>query len=257
MKPLIRSILALLCLLLSAHADAQKATPTTLDKHRVDTTKLQDGDLVFIRSHTRNAKAISDVTQSNFTHCGIAFNEGGTWKVREGAGMGSKYLDIDQWQDKESTDYMSGEIKQYEPITVFRLADIKNWPEKERNENLTKLRTEAKKLHETMYDFGFAWNNHYSINNEGDHYSSNSDDKEYVYCSELIYKAFDQAVKIQLGKLKKIKDYPLTDEAKQILDNPKGLKDRGDKRYDPEETVIAPQDISKSERLEPVIVPSP
>src|SRR3954454_23018975 len=90
---------ALLCFSLFRTIAGGGPSPA-LDKHRLDTTKLEEGDILFIRSHSANADAIAKVTKSDFTHCGIAFKEGQTWRVREGAGMHSTYLDIDHWQDK-------------------------------------------------------------------------------------------------------------------------------------------------------------
>jgi Permuted papain-like amidase enzyme, YaeF/YiiX, C92 family len=253
MKLLAWSFRIIAVLSLSALGYAKEPSPK-LDKHRVDPKKLQDGDLVFIRSHSRNAKAISYVTKSDFTHCGIVFNENGTWRVREGAGMHTDYADLNAWQDKESTNYETKKIDKYEPISVRRLKEVKNWSKEQRAGNIQKLRNEARKLHETYYDFGFAWDNHYTVQNKTDHFSKNADDKEYVYCSELIYKAFARALTLKLGDLKTLGDYPLNKEAKEILNNPRGIKSRGDKEYRLDETVISPQGISDSNLLESVNV---
>ena len=245
-----------LSLLLFATSYAQKPTASE-NKHRVDTSKLQDGDLVFIRSHSGNAKAISDVTHSDFTHCGIVFNENGIWRVREGAGRHTDYVDLNQWQDKESTDYKTKKIGKYEPISVRRLIASKTWSNEERTKNIKKLRDEAQKLHETYYDSGFAWNNHYVVQNGKDQFSPNANDKEYVYCSELIYKTFDRALGVKLGDLKTIGNYTLTDEAKTILNYPRGMECRGNKHYSLDEQVISPQDVYTSQFLESVNVETP
>ena len=71
--------------------------------------KLREGDIVFIRSRSDNSRLIAALSSPNaetdlddvFTHCGIVFNEGGTWKVYEGAGRG-KVLSLAQWQESEA-----------------------------------------------------------------------------------------------------------------------------------------------------------
>jgi hypothetical protein len=224
-----------------------------LDKHRLKTTNLEEGDILFIRSHSANADAIAEVTKSDFTHCGIVFKDGQIWRVREGAGMHSKYLDIDQWQDKESKKGKDV-IVQYEPITVCRVTALATLPKQEKESKLQKLRDEAKKLPETFYDSGFAWNNHYTVQGKEDHFSDNPNDPEYVYCSELVYKAFESAYGIKLGTVHKINDYPLTEKAKTILNLPGGRHCRGEKKYSESEDVIAPQDIFKSDQLKEVKV---
>jgi Permuted papain-like amidase enzyme, YaeF/YiiX, C92 family len=142
----------------------------------------------------------------------------------------------------------------YEPIPVCRVSALATLPKQEKESKLQKLRDEAKKLHETYYDSGFAWNNHYTLLGGEDQFSDNPDDNECVYCSELVYKAFDRAFGIKLGTVHKIKDYPLTDTAKKILDYPRGQHCRGEKDFDPNEDAIAPQDIFKSPELEKVKV---
>jgi len=248
-------ILAAALLFFSLFRAATVGGPSpALDKHRLKTTNLEEGDILFIRSHSANAGAIAEVTKSDFTHCGIAFKDGVTWRVREGAGMHTKYLDIDHWQDKESTNYKTQLIDNYEPITVCRVTALAALPEQEKKSKLQKLREEARKLHETFYDSGFAWNNHYTVQGKEDHFSDNPKDPEYVYCSELVYKAFDRAYGIKLGTVHKINDYPLTEMAKKILNYPRGQHCRGEKEYSESEDAIAPQDIFKSDQLKEVKV---
>jgi hypothetical protein len=168
--------------------------------------------------------------------------------------MHTDYLDIDQWQDKESTNYETRRIDKYEPITVCRVTALAALPEQEKKSKLQKLRDEARKLHETYYDSGFAWNNHYTVQGKEDHFSDNPTDPEYVYCSELVYKAFDRAYGIKLGTVQKIRAYPLTDKATAILNYPRGRHCRGEKDFNPEEDAIAPQDIFKSSEIKEVKV---
>ena len=65
-----------------------------------------------------------------------------------------------------------------------------------------------------------------------------------IYCSELIWKIYYQATGIQIGKLKKLKDFDLTSlKVKQIMAKRYGVK------IPLNNTVISPDDIFKSELL--------
>jgi len=114
-----------------------------VNKHRLDPSKLQDGDILFIRSHSERADAIRDVTRSNLTHCGLVFRVNGVWTVFEGAGRVTEYKNLNEWQDAESSHDIFGKIS-YERISVSRLAEMKNWLENDKREKVTALRAEAK-----------------------------------------------------------------------------------------------------------------
>jgi uncharacterized protein YycO len=69
-----------------------------------------------------------------------------------------------------------------------------------------------------------------------------SDDK--IYCSELIWKIYQRATGIEIGKLEKLSDFDLTNEA--VL---KILKVRYGNKIPTEEIVISPASIFDSELL--------
>ena len=56
-----------------------------------------------------------------------------------------------------------------------------------------KLRDQAEKFEHRPYDLTFEW----------------SDDR--IYCSELVWKIFDRALNLQIGKLQKLKEFDLSD----------------------------------------------
>ena len=76
------------------------------------------------------------------------------------------------------------------------------------------------------YDLTFEW----------------SDDK--IYCSELIWKIYKRSTGIEIGKLEKLSDFDLTNEAVK-----KKMNERYGDKIPTEEIVISPASIFDSELL--------
>jgi uncharacterized protein YycO len=76
------------------------------------------------------------------------------------------------------------------------------------------------------YDLTFEW----------------SDDK--IYCSELIWKIYQRATGIEIGKLEKLSDFDLTSDAVK-----KKMKERYGNKIPLNEIVISPASIFNSELL--------
>jgi uncharacterized protein YycO len=76
------------------------------------------------------------------------------------------------------------------------------------------------------YDLTFEW----------------SDDK--IYCAELIWKIYQRATGIKIGKLEKLSDFDLTNEAVKIK-----MKERYGDKIPTEEIVISTASIFDSELL--------
>ena len=95
--------------------------------------------------------------------------------------------------------------------------------------NLLKLKKAGELFDGKPYDLYFEWNN------------------DRIYCSELVWKIYKNALGIEIGELKKVKDFNLSDpEVKKILE----------KRYGNEipldETVISPESMFNSGLLKTV-----
>lgn len=203
--------------------------------------------MLFIESTSSQAGAIKEITGSDMTHCGIVFRDGAKWRVWEGAGRG-EYLTLERWVVEESGGTPA------HPLYVRRLRD--------RDARLTpdvlaRLRAAATKLHETKYDKGFAWENHQA-----------GTAKEYVYCSELLWKAYAAAVEVELGTPHPLKDYyEQAGSAKEserikavmasILNSEPSRACRAGKAYDPDELAISPREVLESAELEAVTDATP
>lgn len=93
-------------------------------------------------------------------------------------------------------------------------------------ETLQKMKQEGEKFKGKNYDLTFEW----------------SDDK--IYCSELIWKIYQRAAGIEIGRLEKLSDFDLTDEAVK-----KKMKERYGDKIPMDEIVISPAAIFDSELL--------
>jgi hypothetical protein len=127
----------------------------------------QEGDLIFqslIRSEL--VRVIEGATHSDFSHVGVLRKDGsGNWKVVESIGS---VHETPLWQ------YIARGRRDH--FAVFRLqAGYAKF--------IPKFETELDKYYGRPYDFRFAM------------------DDDFIYCSELPYKAFLSASGIKLGRL--------------------------------------------------------
>lgn len=233
LPPIVCSVLLLLVSLICAEPTRKPLSAENWSK------KLRKGDIVFIRSRSDNARLIVALSSPNatadsdnvFTHCGIVFEEGGTWKVYEGAGR-REILSLAQWHVSEANGGMLHKVY------------VRRWS---RGDELTpeKLRIilgRAAALHHKDYDGGFSWTDRFS------------------YCSKLVWKAY-YAAGLTLAPLRTIRSYLdqlKPKEARQAQEKlKKGRASLGEGPIDLEEKAISPEDIYKSDKLISVTDESP
>jgi hypothetical protein len=192
-------------------------------KHRLETAKsevrkladkdeIKDGDLIFHTSLSRQSKAIQLATKSKYSHCGIIYKMDGQYFVFE-AVQPVKTTPLDKWIARgENGHYVIKRLRDADKILTA--------------EALEKMKREGEKFRGKDYDLTFEW----------------SDDK--IYCSELIWKIYQRATGIEIGKLEKLSDFDLTSEA---------VKTKMQERYGDiipmDEIVISPSAIFDSELL--------
>lgn len=183
------------------------------------TTKLEavkNGDIIFQTSLSEQSKAIQLATNSKFSHCGIIYNENGQFYVFE-AIQPVKKTPIDKWiaRGKDNHYVIKRLINADQILTA---------------ETLVNLKEEGNKFEGKNYDLTFEW----------------SDDR--IYCSELIWKIYQRATGLEIGKLQTLGDFNLTNNlVKQIL------KKRYGNKIPLNEIVISPAAIFESELLETVL----
>jgi uncharacterized protein YycO len=203
-----------------------------------DFSKLKSGDILFIRSNSgARADSIEAITEAPLTHCGIVIKQGKSTIVYEGVGHPGDYKDVEKWQRDESTGKGTPPPVPLHSIYVRRYTGSLEG-------KLDALGKRAKELHDTPYDNAFAWNNHAGSG------------KEYIYCSELIWKAFHDAVGVDLGDPHPLKDYLEGGPAKKAKAEAAFKMYLGE-HYNLEEKVISPTDVFKSNKLTPVTDDTP
>ncbi|WP_371265806.1 YiiX family permuted papain-like enzyme [Gilliamella sp. N-G2] len=172
-----------------------------------------DGDVIFQSSQSNQSKAIEQATNSPYSHVGIIFIKNGKPYVFEAA---SKviYTPLDKWINR-------GKNKTY---VIKRL---KNHPLSQ--QEITSLKQVAHKFENKPYDIWFGW------------------DDKYIYCSELVWKIYNRALKLKIGQLQTIKDFNLSSPAVK-----QKLKERYGNNIPYQETVISPVAIFNSPLLSTV-----
>ncbi len=175
---------------------------------------FQEGDIVFQTSNSAQSTVIHLATHSTVSHCGIVFKENSEWYVLEAVQPVKNTL-WENWVKK-------GKGEKY---FVKRLKSTKNLtPEK-----LQAMKQFGQQLIGKDYDMGFNWSN------------------ERLYCSELVWKIYQQAIGVELCALKQLKNFDLS--APQVVAE---MKKRYGNKIPYEEKVVAPVDIFNSKLLESV-----
>jgi uncharacterized protein YycO len=174
--------------------------------------EIRSGDLIFHTSLSGQSQAIQLATKSKYSHCGIIFGEKGRFYVFE-AIQPVKTTPLDQWiargKDKH---YVIKRLKNAEQVLTPAV--------------LQKMKQEGDKFKGKNYDLTFEW----------------SDDR--IYCSELIWKIYQRATGLEIGKTEKLRNFDLTHEVVR-----KKMRERYGNNIPLDETVISPDAIFNSELL--------
>lgn len=217
MKKLITRLILILIVIIISRCTEKPTNTNQTSVNLTETAKdeIRNGDIIFQTSLSQQSKAIQLATKSKFSHCGIIYKKENKWMVFE-AVQPVKLTLLETWIN-------SGEEKKY---VIKRLKNAKGLL----NESiLKKMKLEGEKMMGKNYDKTFEW----------------SDDR--IYCSELVWKIYDRALGIQLGKLEKLGDLDLShDIVKKILTKRYG------KNIPKEEIVISPGSIFNSNLLETI-----
>jgi len=192
-------------------------------KHRVENAKtavkeledkgdIKNGDLIFQTSLSGQSKAIQLATKSKYSHCGLIYKDGNDFYVFE-AVQPVQRTPLDQWIARgQDGRYVIKRLKNVDQVLT--------------PETLSKMKQVGDSFNGKNYDLTFEW----------------SDDN--IYCSELIWKIYQRATGIEIGKLEKLSDFDLTSD---VVKNK--MKERYGDKIPTEEIVISPAAIFDSELL--------
>ena len=168
--------------------------------------QLRDGDIIFHTSRSAQSVAIQKATHSKYSHMGIIFFKAGEPYVYEAIGT-VQYTPLKEWIAR-------GDGRHY---VVKRLKDSDKILTSEATNRLKKV---AATFQGKPYDMIFEW----------------SDAR--IYCSELVWKIYDRAVGLHLGRLQKLHEFDLSDPIVKAE-----MKERYGNAIPKEETVISPGEI--------------
>jgi uncharacterized protein YycO len=179
---------------------------------KTESTEFQNGDIIFQTSKSGQSKAIQIATGSKYSHMGIIYKQGNDYFVYE-AVQPVKLTPLTDWIKRgENGHYVAKRIKNSENLLT--------------PETLIKMKQIGEKYAGKDYDLYFEW----------------SDSR--IYCSELVWKIYKEAVGLEIGELEKLSDFDLTDKAvKQKL-----IERYGD-NIPKEELVISPASMFNSDLL--------
>jgi len=181
-------------------------------KGLVDNDKIQNGDLIFQTSLSRQSQAIQLATKSKYSHCGLIYIIDKDYYVFE-AVQPVKMTPLDKWIARgKDGKYVIKRLKDSDKILTSLVLD-----------KMLKIGDQFKGK---KYDLTFEW----------------SDDK--IYCSELIWKIYKRATGLEIGKLQTLKDFDLSDKNVQKI-----MKERYGNKIPMDEVVISPVSIFDCELL--------
>jgi hypothetical protein len=142
---------------------------------------LKTGDVVFQTLSSELSAVIAEVTESPLAHCGMVIRDkkGGLFVI-EAVGP-VRVIPFDTFID-------NGIDKKF---AIARMKDGNGI-------DFDKVVTEAKKFLGRPYDFQYRF------------------DDEYMYCSELVYKAFNNAEQLKIARIVKLKDLKYKDNIEFI-----------------------------------------
>jgi uncharacterized protein YycO len=173
---------------------------------------LRDGDIIFHASQSRQGAAIALATGSVYTHVGIVVHREGEPMVFE-AIQPVKLSPLNKWIARGRGDH----------YVVKRLASHPEGLSEAEAESMWRI---AASWLGRDYDWKFAW------------------DDDELYCSELVWKLYAQALKIELSTKRKLGDFHL--DAPLVRDK---IRSRYGANPPLDAPVVAPSDLFDSKLL--------
>jgi uncharacterized protein YycO len=173
---------------------------------------LRDGDIIFHTSRSAQSVAIQRATHSPYSHVGLIFFRDGKPFVFEAIST-VQYTPFERWAARGvGGRYVVKRLKR--PLSDAQAAQ---------------LRAATRVFEGKSYDLYFEWSD------------------QRIYCSELVWKMYRQALGVQLGELQKLREFDLTDPAVRAK-----MRERYGTRVPLDEPVISPRTQFDSPLLETV-----
>jgi hypothetical protein len=139
----------------------------------------RNGDIVFQISRSSQSKAIQLATHSPYSHMGIVYIRDGKPLVFE-AVQPVKTTPLAEWAGRGERGH-------------FVAKRLRNAESQLSADSLERMRAAGEKFMGKNYDLYFEWSD------------------ERIYCSELVWKVYRDALGIELGKRQKLREFNLSD----------------------------------------------
>ncbi|RFP63610.1 YiiX family permuted papain-like enzyme [Hymenobacter lapidiphilus] len=174
--------------------------------------RLQNGDLIFQTSQSAQSRAIQLATHSAYSHCGILFQKEGEWRVFEAVQPVSD-TSLAAWVARgKNGQFIVKRLRDAETVLTPPV--------------LRKLRAAGEQYQGLNYDLYFGWSD------------------ERIYCSELLWKLYQQATGREIGKLQQLREFDLSHPTVQAK-----MRERYSNKLPLDERVISPVRMMKSPEL--------
>jgi uncharacterized protein YycO len=188
------------------------ANSLQVKKAVITDSNFHNGDLIFQSSNSGQSAAVQLATHSIYTHCGILFQENGKWLVYE-AVQPVRKVPVEEWTAAGQNGF-------------YIVRRLKNADSLLSENKITAMKAAAEKRLGRDYDIYFSW------------------DEERLYCSELVWKVYQDGAGIEIGTRKKMRDYDLTSPVVKKI-----MKQRYGNKPPLDEFMISPQDVFESDKL--------
>ncbi len=182
---------------------------------RVAASPLRDGDIIFHTSRSAQSVAIQRATHSPYSHMGLVLYRDGKPFVFEAIAT-VRYTPLTSWIAR-------GDGGRF---------DVKRLASQLTQAQVAKLHAGARAFEGKPYDLYFEWSN------------------ARIYCSELVWKLYRDALGIELGELQQLREFDLGDPAVKAK-----MRERYGAKVPLNERVISPAAVFDSELLRAVADP--
>jgi len=175
-------------------------------------SELQNGDIIFQTSQSSQSKAIQLATNSKYCHVGMIYiidNKPFVYEAIQPVTITPLKVFISRGQNGH-----------------YVVKRLKNANEILTSEVMNNMKTFGEQYLGKPYDLYFEW----------------TDDR--IYCSELVWKIYNEATGLELGALQKIKDFDLSHQAVKLK-----MQERYGNNIPMNEQVISPAAMFNSDLL--------
>ncbi len=177
---------------------------------------LQDGDIIFQTTQSSQSKTIQLATHSRYSHVGIMFFNKGRPMVLEA---------VEPVRVTPLKKFLARSVGGHYVVKRLKNADAVL-----SRAVLGKMQSVGKSYVGRHYDWVFGWSD------------------ERIYCSELVWKIYQQGAGIELAPTKKLREFDLSHPAVKAK-----LKERYGNKVPLDEPVVAPSQLFESGLLKTVV----